>query len=1208
MKEAIIVFDSTEERFKKPYGAVQSGQVLHLRVYAHDLAGIQSMRTVILYDRHQIPAIYEMTRVPCSHGKYTPYEITFPVYDTGLYWYFFEITTEEGTQRIHRDAEGNPTLDETAQGQWQLTVYHREYDMPVWLYGGVFYHVFVDRFCAVGEQVHLPDKVCRGDWGGTPAWQPVEGRVLNNDFFGGNLQGITSKLPYLEELGVTCLYLSPIFEAYSNHKYDTGDYMSIDPMFGTEADFRKLCAEAAARGIRVICDGVFAHTGSDSIYFNKNGHYDTKGAWGNPDSPYRDWYEWTGDLTYKSWWGIDTLPRINTSSPSYTEYITGENGVIRKWLRAGASGWRLDVVDEYPVAFLEKIAAAAKAEKSDSLVLGEVWEDASNKVAYEERKNYLEGNKLDSVMNYLFMNGIIGFVQTGQAQILSDVVQQVIENYPPEVYHCLMNILGTHDTPRIITQLAGRQYPAGTPRELEAADRLSPEEWTQGIALLKCAVAIQMTLPGVPCVYYGDEAGMEGHHDPFNRRCYPWGKENKEIQDWYREIIAIRRSHGAYVTGRFRTAACRNGLYAFERYDTLTENGNTFEQRLITAVNCGETAEDLKLFGTWRDLLSGHQTRGNLIVFPGEIMILEKITDNDSEEIEMDYMIDYEKWLNSPVVDGATKAELQTIAEDKEEIRLRFSGMLNFGTAGLRGIMRAGLNGMNVYTVRYATQGLADLINGCGEEIGGGVTIAYDSRNNSPLFAQEAACVLAANGIHVNLFDALRPTPELSFALRETGSIAGINITASHNTKEYNGYKVYWSDGAQLPPEHADQVSASMAENDIFEDVKRMDFQEAKDAGLITMIGAEIDEKYLGHVLEQSVGKTYVEKAADDFHIIYTPFHGTGYKLVPEVLKRLGLKHVSTVEEQMIIDGNFPTVKSPNPENVEGFAIAIEMAKAQGVDLIIGTDPDGDRAGIVVRNGDTYETLTGNQIGVLLLDYLITARRETGTLAANSAAVKSIVSTTMANAICAANDITIFETLTGFKFIGEKIKEFEASGDYTYLFGFEESNGYLAGTYARDKDAVVASMLIAEMGCMYHLKGMNLYEAMQALYQKYGHYKEGVKSVVFDGVDGAEKMRGMMDDLRNNTPVEIGLPVVRVRDYQTGDITTLADGSVTSTGLPASNVLFYDLAEGCSAIVRPSGTEPKIKLYVMAKGKDAAEVTARFDQINKAGTALLQRV
>lgn len=567
----------------------------------------------------------------------------------------------------------------------------------------------------------------------------------------------------------------------------------------------------------------------------------------------------------------------------------------------------------------------------------------------------------------------------------------------------------------------------------------------------------------------------------------------------------------------------------------------------------------------------------------------------------MNYKDEYLKWMNSPVVDEDTKAELKTIENDEDQMKLRFSGMMSFGTAGLREVMRAGLNGMNIYTVRYATQGLADLINSCGEDVGSGVTISYDSRHNSCEYARQSAAVLAANGIHVNIFDELRPTPELSFALRYTGSIAGINITASHNTKEYNGYKVYWSDGAQLPPEHAAQVSASMERNDIFDDVKTIDFEEGVEKGLITLIGSEIDEKYLEKVMEQSVGSRYVEQAAGDFTIIYTPFHGTGYKLVPEVLKRLGMKHVLTVPEQMVIDGDFPTVKSPNPEYIEGFAKAIEMARENDVDLIIGTDPDGDRCGVVVRNGDDYETLTGNQIGVLLLDYLITARREQGTLAPNSAAVKSIVSTTMANAICEANGIKLFETLTGFKYIGEKIKEFLETGQYTFLFGFEESNGYLAGTYARDKDAVVASMLIAEMGCMYRTKGISLYQGIQALYEKYGFFKEGVTSASFSGLEAKAKMNSIMEGLRNDPPEKLGLKVERIRDYSTGKILNVKDGSTGETGLPESNVLFYDLEGGCSLIIRPSGTEPKIKLYVMTRGQSEKEAQELYDMVKAAG-------
>ncbi len=553
----------------------------------------------------------------------------------------------------------------------------------------------------------------------------------------------------------------------------------------------------------------------------------------------------------------------------------------------------------------------------------------------------------------------------------------------------------------------------------------------------------------------------------------------------------------------------------------------------------------------------------------------------------MDYKNEYNRWLESSVVDDETKQELCAIAGDEKEIEGRFSKLLDFGTAGLRGIMCAGLFGMNVYTVRYATQGLADLIKNSEVEGKSGVTISYDSRNNSPLFAREAAGVLAANGIHVYFFESLRPTPELSFALRETGSIAGINITASHNPKEYNGYKVYWADGAQLPPEHAAEVADSMKRSDIFEDVKTMDFDEAKEAGFITILGEEMDEKYLARVLEQSASAKAVQDAAD-FKLIFTPLHGTGYKLVPEVLKRLGAKNIITVPEQMVIDGNFPTVASPNPDNIGTFGLAIELAKQHDANLIIGTDPDGDRCGAVVRNSDEFIMLSGNQIGVLLLDYLIQAKREAGTLAANSAAVKSVVSTIMANVICEKNDITPVEVLTGFKYIGEKIKEWEANGEHTFLFGFEESNGYLSGTYARDKDAVVASMLLYEMACYYACKGMTLYEVLQELYRKYGFFKEEVISIQFEGFDAQDKMAAVMKQLRAEPPAEVGFPIEKIRDYSTGLITDAATGATAPTGLPTANMLFYELAGGSKAIVRPSGTEPKVKLYLMAQG-DSAE-------------------
>ena len=574
---------------------------------------------------------------------------------------------------------------------------------------------------------------------------------------------------------------------------------------------------------------------------------------------------------------------------------------------------------------------------------------------------------------------------------------------------------------------------------------------------------------------------------------------------------------------------------------------------------------------------------------------------------QYDPATEYNKWIDSPSLSEDAKAELAAIREDEKEIRERFSQMLQFGTAGLRGIMRMGLNGMNIFTVRLAAQGIASVVleEAGGQEQAPAVTIAYDSRNNSPLFAQESAKVLAANGVRVFLFESLRPTPELSFALRQTKSAAGINITASHNTKEYNGFKAYGADGAQMAPEHAAKVADIMASIDIFKDVKRMELDEAISAGLVTMIGGEIDELYMQQVLAQSVGKSYVAKAADELKIIYTPFHGTGYKLVPEVLKRLGMKHVITVPEQMVIDGDFPTVKSPNPEYREGFDIAVRMAKENDIDLIIGTDPDGDRCGIVVRDGDEYKTLTGNQIGVLLLDYLIRARKEQGTLADNSIAVKSIVSTTMADRICETQRVDIANVLTGFKYIGEKIKEYEADGSHTFLFGFEESNGYLTGTYARDKDAVVASMLISEMACYYHLQGKTLADAMKGLFEEYGQFREKVVSFVFEGLDGQAKMNDIMEGLRREPLKEVALPVRRIRDYSTGVITDCATGETDGTGLPLSNILFYELEEGCTAIVRPSGTEPKIKFYIMASADTAEEAEKRLAMIEEAGSELL---
>lgn len=578
----------------------------------------------------------------------------------------------------------------------------------------------------------------------------------------------------------------------------------------------------------------------------------------------------------------------------------------------------------------------------------------------------------------------------------------------------------------------------------------------------------------------------------------------------------------------------------------------------------------------------------------------------------MGYIENMKSWFESEAVEKSVKEEIESLIESgkDDELKDRFESMMEFGTAGLRGLMRAGLNGMNIYTVRYATQGFADVIKAAveaGEEIGGGVSIAHDCRLNSRLFAEEAASVLAGNGIHVFLFDDLRPTPELSFTVRETSSIAGINITASHNPKEYNGYKAYWSDGAQIGEEHANAISSAMAAIDMFEDIKRMHFDQAVEAGLITIIGEDMDEKYLAKVIEQSIGREYVEEVADDFEIVYTPFHGCGYKLVPEVLRRIGLKKINFVDEQMVIDGNFPTVKSPNPENVEGFALAIEYAKRGGNDLIIGTDPDSDRCGIVVRDGDDYLALTGNQIGVLLLDYIINVRKSRGMLPENAGAIKSIVTTKMADKVCSDNGVHISETFTGFKNIGARMKEYEETGEHTFIFGFEESIGFLVGTYARDKDAVVAAMLIAEMGCWYKSRGMNLAQGLKACYEKYGYYKEKTVSHVFEGFGAQEKMAAKMDEIRAGLPDDLGFKVKRIRDYQKDEIINLETGDITRTGQDGtSDVLIFDLEDDCLSAIRPSGTEPKIKLYLMARGESEQDADQKLKKVTEASLALLK--
>ena len=570
------------------------------------------------------------------------------------------------------------------------------------------------------------------------------------------------------------------------------------------------------------------------------------------------------------------------------------------------------------------------------------------------------------------------------------------------------------------------------------------------------------------------------------------------------------------------------------------------------------------------------------------------------------YKEEYQLWLDSPNLSEKEWEELKSIADDEKEIESRFFAPLEFGTAGLRGTMKLGLHQMNVHVIRHATQAFANVIKTEGAEaMRKGIAICFDCRNNSELFAHEAACIMAANGIHVRIFDALRPTPELSFAVRHYGTTAGLNITASHNPKEYNGYKVYWSDGAQLPPQHAAAIAEQMNKIDIFRDFVTCDFDEAVADGRIEMIGAETDEAYLACVLGQAINKDVVASVADKLKIVYTPFHGAGYKLVPEALKRLGVTRLYPVPEQMVLDGNFSTVESPNPENPEGFYLAVALAKKVGSDLIIGTDPDSDRIGVMVRDGEDYTPITGNQLGVLLLDYIINARREAGTLPENAGAVKSIVTTEMAKVVAETNGVHFEDTFTGFKFMAEKKQQLESQGLGKVVFSYEESYGYMLGDYVRDKDAVTASLLLTEMAAWYQSKGMTLFDALQALYEKYGYYGEKTHNLVMPGLDGLEKMAALMKGLRDAPPADIaGVAVTKRTDYADGTITDCATGNVTASELKGSNVLRYALDDGTVILVRPSGTEPKIKVYILTLGEDPKQRDENIEKYSRWALAL----
>ena len=574
----------------------------------------------------------------------------------------------------------------------------------------------------------------------------------------------------------------------------------------------------------------------------------------------------------------------------------------------------------------------------------------------------------------------------------------------------------------------------------------------------------------------------------------------------------------------------------------------------------------------------------------------------------MSYMEAYKEWCTNPYFDENTKAELAAIKDNQAEIEDRFYRQLEFGTGGLRGVIGAGTNRMNIYTVRQATQGLANyILSQNGQEKG--VAIAHDSRIMSTEFADEAALCLNANGIKAYVFDSLRPTPELSFAVRELGCISGIVITASHNPREYNGYKVYWEDGAQITPPHDKNILAEVAKVTSFDQVKTMKKEDAVAAGLYKVIGKEIDDRYMEELKKQSIHPEVIKEMAKDIKIVYTPLHGTGNLPVRRVLKELGFEQVYVVKEQELPDGNFPTVSYPNPESPKAFELALKLAKEVDADIVLATDPDADRLGVYCKDTKTggYVTFTGNMSGMLIAEYILREKTAMGTMPENPALVETIVTTDMAKAIAAAYNVKLIEVLTGFKYIGEQIKFFEQQHTYHYVFGLEESYGCLAGTYARDKDACVAVMMLCEVASWCKKHGKTLWDAMLDMYETYGYYREGLETKTLKGIDGAAQIQSMMSEYRTNPPKELGgHQVLAVRDYKEDTRKDLSTGEVTKTGLPTSNVLYYELEHDAWCCVRPSGTEPKVKFYMGVKEEGLTQAEHALEGLKEAMTKIVQ--
>ena len=569
-----IPYNSRDIFFKDKFGSISAGEEIHLRLcMPRSFCCSKAIFMLRRDDGHYEER--DMLWAGMADENTEIWDIHTTIETEGLYWYHFDYVSSYGRSSILQTEEGIGDFvgAPTARKDWQLTVTERDFTTPDWLKGGIIYQIFPDRFYNSGaKKENVPeDRILRTDWGNEPEWRPTpEGKVLNNDFFGGDLKGIGEKLPYLKDLGVTCIYLNPIFESHSNHRYDTADYGKIDPLLGTEEDFKKLCKDAKKQGIHIILDGVFSHTGDDSVYFNRKGRYNTLGAYNSPESPYYKWYKFTNyPDKYQSWWGFVTLPEVIEEGEEYRNFINGKGGIIEKWLKAGADGFRLDVADELPDIFIDELRARLKETKPDALLMGEVWEDATTKHSYGSRRRYLLGSQFDSVMNYPFANAILDFCRSGKAESFMSTVMQIVENYPKQCLDVMMNHIGTHDTERAITKIAGESCEYRD-RQWQSCHSLG-DKYEKGIGLLKCAVALQYTLPGVPSVYYGDEAGLEGYKDPFNRGCYPWGNENRELIDFYKTMGKIRKENSVFQKGYFSPVSSMLGCVAYRRHD---ENGN----------------------------------------------------------------------------------------------------------------------------------------------------------------------------------------------------------------------------------------------------------------------------------------------------------------------------------------------------------------------------------------------------------------------------------------------------------------------------------------------------------------------------------------------------------------------------------------------------------------------------------------------------------